>query len=445
MSKKHIESDFLTGIESVLSARLSFSAWFIPLAMMLLIVVLIVWSWFSQVDVVSPASGEIVTSQKIQLIQPKEVGVVADILVRSGDYVDKGQLLVRLDEAVIRAEIAQIKQELQQLGTEHQRLRAMKDCLQDRFLCEHAFAHAEDEDASPLHQRARSLYEAQWKQYYAQLEMHQAKLHVAHQEKRLIQQKIEDARQMLPFYEKREHRMRRLQNENLTSKSRVEESAEKTLVQQQQLSQSLLELAKITAKEEVSAQELTVYQREYKEKIYAKWFDNGAQLEIKQQALAKLESQKREKRLHSPLSGQVYDVKVATLGGVVQSGEILMKVVPADAKLEVDIKIVNKDVGFVSEGDQVKIKLDAYNFTRYGAMSGVISHISDAAVLDEQLGAVYPATVRIEKSEIMVQGKKAVVIPGMTAVVDIYQGKRAMAEYILTPLLRYKEESLRER
>ena len=84
-------------------------------------------------------------------------------------------------------------------------------------------------------------------------------------------------------------------------------------------------------------------------------------------------------------------------------------------------------------------------FTKHGSISGVISHISDAAVLDEQLGPVYPATVRIERSDISVNGKRAAIIPGMTAVVDIYQGKRRLAEYILAPLLRYKDEALRER
>ena len=444
MSKKYIESDFLTGIESILSARLNFSAWFIPLATMALILSLLVWSWFAEVDVVSPASGEIVTSQRVQLIQTKEVGVVSEILVRSGEKVVAGQLLVRLDDAVIKADIEKIKQEIKQLTIEDVRLNAMQRCLDDRFACENAFESMPGID-DVLQKRAKSLYQAQWSQYYAQIGMHRAKLEVAYQEKILIEKKIKDAEVMLPFYEKRETRMKSLQNEDLTTKSKLEEAEEQTIAQQQQLAQARLELLRIKAKERVTQQELTVYQREYKEQVYAKLFENTAKLQIQRQALLKLENQVAEKRLISPIHGEVYDVKVVTLGGVVQSGEVLMKIVPIDVNLEVEIKIANKDVGFVNEGDKVKVKLDAYNFTRYGAMSGVISHISDAAVLDEQLGAVYPAIVSIEKSEIKVQGKDAAVIPGMTAVVDIYQGKRAMAEYILTPLLRYKEEALRER
>lgn len=444
MSRKYIENDFITGMESILSSRLSFAAWFIPLSIMSLIIILLLWSWFSEVDIVSPATGEIVTTQKIQLVQPKEVGVVSDILVRSGDVVSQGQTLVLLDDQTIKSDITQIKQEIRQLKIEHLRLAAMQICLQNRSLCESAFAQTTNTHPI-LEKRAKALYHAQWAQYYAQVEMNKAKMTMAYQERILTEKKITDAQEMLPFYEKREARLRNLQQENLTALSRVEESEEKKIAQQQQLAQSRLELVRISAKERVAQQEAIVYQREYKEKNYAQLFDNSAQLELKEQALLKLNNQLKEKRLISPIDGQVYDVKVATLGGVVQSGEILMKIVPINAPLEVEIKIANKDVGFVNEGDKVKVKLDAYNFTRYGAMSGVIRHISDAAVLDEQLGAVYPATIRIEKSNIKVQGKEATIIPGMTAVVDIYQGKRAMAEYILTPLLRYKDEALRER
>jgi HlyD family type I secretion membrane fusion protein len=444
MSKKYIESDFLTGIESVLAGRLSFSAWFIPAATMILIVILLFWAWFSEVDVVSQATGEIAPTQRAQLIQPKEVGIVSEIKVRSGDQVSAGQLLVVLDGSTIEADLEQVRQEIKQLRIQSVGLMAMQKCLDDRNMCSQAFKINSKLDYA-LQKRAKSLYDVQRLQYYSQVRVRKARLDVARKERVLTGQKIKDFEEMLPFYTMRESRLKGLQKENLTAKSRVEESEEKRLVQEQQILQSKLEFARMVAKEYVSEEELEVYQREYKEQIYSQLFENTAQLEIKEKVLLNLKSQLKKKNLVSPIDGQVYDVNVVTLGGVVQSGEVLMKIVPSDAKLEVLVKIANKDVGFIQEGDEVKVKLDAYNFTKYGSISGVVSHISDAAVLDEQLGAVYPATVSIDQWDIKVDGNKAVIIPGMTAVVDIYQGKRLLAEYVFTPLLRYKNEALRER
>ena len=152
-----------------------------------------------------------------------------------------------------------------------------------------------------------------------------------------------------------------------------------------------------------------------------------------------------EKSLVSPVDGKVFDRSIATEGGVVQSAQVLMKVLPTGTVLQAKVNILNKDRGFIEIGDTVTIKVDAYPFTKHGSIEGQVQRISSAAILDEQLGAVYPTIVNFTSMNVTVNKQPAPIIPGMAVTADIYQGKRLLAEYVLAPLLRHKEESLRER
>ncbi len=443
MSKQYIESDFLTGIESILAARLSLSAWLVTGSLLALVSALLVWAWLAEVDVVSPATGEVVTRAGVQLIQPKELGVIAEIHVRDGDAVSQGQLLVQLSDSLLTTELDQVAQEVMQLRLQRLRLTAMKQCLAGQ-VCNRELPDQDDIDPDQQDQ-VESLHWLQWQHYTAQVELREHRLLVAKSELSKQSQEVRNAEEMMPFYVKRDERMQAMVEGSLAAQSKVEEARENRLLQRQQLDNHKMALHKVYASVNVAERELNAYRREYEEQVHTQWFEAQSQLSVKQKEMAKLQRYIAEKRLLSPIDGVIYDSAVSTRSGVVQSGEVLMKVVPRNVALEVAIKIANKDIGFVSTGDKVKVKIDAYNFTKHGSIVGVISHISEAAVLDEQLGPVYPATVRIERSDISVNGKQAAIIPGMTAVVDIYQGKRLLAEYVLAPLMRYKDEALRER
>ena len=122
-----------------------------------------------------------------------------------------------------------------------------------------------------------------------------------------------------------------------------------------------------------------------------------------------------------------------------------MLVVPKESTLEVEALILNKDVGFVSEGQIAEVKIDTFNFTKYGLVDGEITHLSNDAIQDENLGLVYMAKVLIDKSSMWINDKEVNLSPGMTTTVEIKTGKRRVIEYFLSPLLRYKQESIRER
>ena len=455
--KDYIETEFLAGIESILAARLSVAAWFIPLAFMVLVIVLIVWAWVAEVDVSSPATGEMVPSHEVQLVQPKEVGVVAEIYVKNGDKVSKGQLLVQLEYTDINGQLAETTQQIHRLAIEVVVLQQQKHCFANPHDCTKDTSFVpqfvdDDNHADtpmPLSAQSQSLakqvFVQRWQNFLSQQELRQNQIAVLMSELAQKEQQITYSQQILPMYQKRLQRMQTMQKEQLAAGSKVEESAELVMEQQQVLNNAKSEKQNLLSKISVSKSELQSFIHESSATVQNEWFSKLSDYRAQRTSLQRLQGLLEEKRIVSPVNGTIYDRAIATEGGVVQSAEVLMKVLPEEAFLQAKINILNKDRGFIQEGDGVVVKVDAYPFTKHGSITGVIQNISSAAIVDEQLGPVYPATVSLNEFNVTVAGAPAKIMPGMTLTADIHQGKRRLAEYILTPLLRYKDEALRER
>ena len=142
--------------------------------------------------------------------------------------------------------------------------------------------------------------------------------------------------------------------------------------------------------------------------------------------------------------GFIYNLNNGTSGRVVQSGEVIMELIPTSSPLEVEAKVLNRDIGFVHVGQEVKVKIDSFKFTKYGYIEGVVTNIAKSSILDEKLGEIYPVLIELKKDTMRIDDKNIKLIPGMTCSVDIKIGKRRLIEYIISPMIRYKDEALRE-
>ncbi|WPX17463.1 HlyD family secretion protein [Pseudomonas sp. 10S4] len=139
------------------------------------------------------------------------------------------------------------------------------------------------------------------------------------------------------------------------------------------------------------------------------------------------------------------ELAVHTIGGVVTPAQALLVIVPDDAGLEIEAQILNRDIGFVRPGQDAEIKLDAFPYTHYGTIPGKVMSISQDAVKDDKLGLVYPARIQLGAHVIVADGKDVQLEPGMSSSVEIKTEQRRIIEYLLTPLLKYQSEALRER
>jgi hemolysin D len=136
---------------------------------------------------------------------------------------------------------------------------------------------------------------------------------------------------------------------------------------------------------------------------------------------------------------------VHTIDGVVQAAEALLVVVPKDQLLEVEARVLNKDIGFVKAGQRVAVKIESFPFTRYGVIPGTVISISNDAIADDKLGLYYAARVRVLKSVMNVDGKDVLLSPGMAVTAEVTTGTRRLIEYVLSPVMEHVKESARER
>jgi hemolysin D len=161
--------------------------------------------------------------------------------------------------------------------------------------------------------------------------------------------------------------------------------------------------------------------------------------------LLKAEQRSSNYLLKAPIDGTVQELAVTTIGGVVTPAQEIMKIVPENSAVEVEARFLNKDIGFIHPGQLAEIKVDTFNFTKYSVVDAELADISGDAIQDEQLGLVYKARLIPSESALQVGGKLVNLAPGMTVTAEVKTGQRRVIEFFLSPLLRYKQESLGER
>jgi membrane fusion protein, RTX toxin transport system len=183
---------------------------------------------------------------------------------------------------------------------------------------------------------------------------------------------------------------------------------------------------------------------------YREWHDNlnkaQSVLLITEQELAKAKERDRLQILRAPMDGIVQQLAVHTVGGIVQGAQTLMMITPHDAPQQAEVNIANKDVGFISPGQSVTVKIEAFPYSRYGTISGQVQSISlDSVKLNESSAElVFPAQIELAQNHIMIDNSLVTLTPGMSVVAEIKIGKRRVIDYLLSPIREYKSEAWRE-
>jgi hemolysin D len=188
-------------------------------------------------------------------------------------------------------------------------------------------------------------------------------------------------------------------------------------------------------------------QAEYISRVSAEMMDAQRRMQTGRQEFLKASYREAYQVLTAPISGTVQQLAVNTVGGVVNASQGLMTVVPKEGGIEVETKVLNKDIGFLQVGMPVAVKLDAFEFTKYGSLDGTVQWVGADAIKDEQLGQIFPVRIVLKQNHlpVAVQGSHPEIRIGMSVTADVAIGKRKAYEYFLGPLLKYKNESLRER
>lgn len=232
---------------------------------------------------------------------------------------------------------------------------------------------------------------------------------------------------------------------NLGPRQQYLEVEQQRLEQQHDIVTQKSRLEEIAATIATAKQQLASYEAERERTILTQLAESESRINTLDNEFKKAEQRHRQQRLKAPVSGTVQELAIRTEGGVVTPAQALMVIVPQESMLEVEAWIANKDIGFVKEGQVAEVKIEAFSFTKYGVIDAEMTGISSNAINDEKMGLVYHAQVLLKASKIRVKDKWVNLSPGMAVTVEVKTGKRRLIEYFLSPLLKYTDESIRER
>lgn len=435
------EHEFLPAALEIMEKPPSPGLRLLMLALCGLFTIALLWSFLGKVDVVAVGTGKTLPTGNVKVIQAMEIGAVRAIHVHNGQRVKKGQLLIELDPTLAGADEAQATQGLLSARIARARNDALLDHLAGRparfvappgtppevaqtqnLVISSAIAEYEAERASLGQSRAERS--AELAQSLAEIEKLQRTLP-------LIDQQLEARRELsarghfpkLKVLEYEQLRIEHLQNiqvqESVAAKARA--AIGNIDAQTARLRQSF---AKTASSEMATAED---------------------ESSLRGEELRKSERRRALQQLRSPVDGVVQQLAVHTVGGVVQPAEPLMIIVPSDSEVAVEAQILNKDIGFVREGQDVRVKLEAYPFTDYGLIEGVVETISRDAIQDEKMGLVYSARIRLKRSTISIGGREQPIGPGMAVQAEVKTGERRIIRYLLSPISQTMDEAGRER
>jgi hemolysin D len=431
-------------------------------SLIVLFCVALMWAWWGTIDIVASASGKIVPSSRSKVIQPFETGVVHAIRVRDGQAVKAGDVLIELDSTISTAERDHLRNDLLAEQVNVARLRA-------------ALAEGDNPlvDFKPPAKADSALVSTQRQLLIDQVTEHRAKLaSLARQQAQKEAEQVTAAasthkfESLLPVIQARVDMRKTLLDQQLVSKVSYLDSLQTMVELQGELEIQKGHLQEAEAAEAAIKETRSQAEAEYRHALSDELAKADQKANGLTQDLIKAEQRTKLQQLTAPVDGVVQQLAIHTVGGVVTPAQVLLVVVPQDSQLEIEATVSNRDIGFVHSGQEAEIKVDTFNFTRYGLLQGRVLSVSQDAVPrdrgqdrsdDRMLGTQndsseprgqdlnYIARVSLDRTRMQIDGRLVDLSPGMAVTVEIKTGSRSILSYLLSPLMRSGQEALRER
>lgn len=405
-----------------------------------IVVIAIVWASWAELDEVTRGIGKVIPSSQIQVIQNLEGGILSALYVQDGDTVEQGQVLLQIDDTRFSSSLRETQLQFWALKAKAARLVAEsndKPFEAPQGMLESYPALVEQEQGlfgsrQKELQTNRSILSKQAEQIRQEIKGLQVKSARLKRNLSLVNKELDLSRPLLEAGAISEVEILRLEREV----SELEGELETTR----------LTIPRTRSRLEEAEQKVSEILIRFKNEAHAELNEALAELSQLEETSIALKDRVTRTAVRSPVKGTVKQVKINTLGGVIQPGMELMEIVPLDDSLLVEAKVGPKDIAFLHPGQKAIVKLTAYDFAIYGALTGKVEHISADTIKDEhEQESYYLVRVRTDKTDLGNQEKALPIISGMQAEVDILTGKKSVLEYLFKPLLRAKERALRER
>lgn len=437
----------LLAIQESPPARLPRAVMFLVTA---LVVILLAWATFGKLDIIASAEGRLVPQTYVKIVQPADAGIVQEILVKEGESVQAGQVLMRMDTKEAEADEKTLKM---QLALKSLQLRRVDAELAGQGLT------AQPDDPEDLFRQVDLQYRERRQSYLDSLAQSEQALTRARRDYDSGKEVLEKLREVTPILKAQAEAYAGLGKDGFAPPLMVRDKEREYLEKARDLKAQEQTVASLAAAVAQAQKQVSQVSSKYRSDLQNERIEAEGQYRKLEQDWAKQQHKSGLLELKAPQAGLVKDLATHTVGTVVAPGTVLLSLVPENEPLLAEVMVSNDDVGFVRPKQHVKLKLVAYRFEKYGMLEGEVMHIGpDASESDAQSRSkdadkdnrsrpsmTYKALVSLKSQVLEAQGEKLKLVPGMQVIAEINQGKRTVMEYLLSPVQKTLHDSARER
>lgn len=433
-----------------------------------LVAVGLAWAWFGRIDIIASAQGKFQPTGRVKVIEPLDTGRVAAIRATNGSSVAEGDVLIELDRSAAEADLTAAKEALASVRAEMLRRQAALAAAKARAFAPPASIDWPDDIAPALRERENRVLAADLGQLAATLASFDAQRAQKTAERDMLIKTIATQKNLVATLQQRVDMRTRLVESQSGARAAVIDATETLQYQQTQLATQEQQLASLSAG-------LDVIDRDSEKAVETFLSDDAQKLddaerrgEDARQKLAKAEALVDHLTLRAPIAGRVQASVIANVGQVVASGQEVMRVVPRDSTLEIEAYVLNRDIGFVSVGQEAVVKVESFPFTRYGSIKAHVARIARDAIPSPDASAiegdparstnaqgfaggermqnlVFAVVLTPDVSTIDVDGAERPLTSGMAATVELKTGSRRLIEYLFSPLVEVASRAMKER
>lgn len=405
-------------------------------AVLIVLLCLLVWSAFASIDTVTRGTGKVIPSSQVQIIGSQDGGVVQQIFVSEGEFVERGQVLLQLDRTRSQASLGENQAELQGLEIRAMRLDALvsqRDFVPDESMR----ARAPQVVAEELELFQTSRVELETQELIAQRQKRQrdqellelmAKRDQLVTEVSLARSELDVTRPLLASGATSQVEILRLEREVNRASG--------------ELRQVRAGIRRLEEAVQEASNKIETVRLEFLNATREKLAETYTRISALTQAGEGLSDRVNRTEVTAPVTGTIKQLHYNTVGGVVLPGRDIVELVPADDTLLLEVRIKPRDIAFIAPGQEASVKFTAYDFVVYGGMEGTIEQIGADTLIDGSDEPYYEVTVRTNEVDF---GPDQPIIPGMTVNVDILTGRKTVLSYLMKPVLRAQQRALSER
>jgi len=431
--------EFMSEVDAALRHRGHPYAYLLSVAIIVTFAVFCIWAHFAVLDEVTRGMGSVIPSQRLQEMQNLEGGILQEVLVHEGQIVEKDQVLVRIDNEQARSIFRDASSKILEHEAAIIRLEA------EASGTDPVYSPELREKAPTITQDQLNIFHARKEQLLAEIRVFDAQRYQKQQE---VEEMISRRKQLVQSHKiaaERRNIARPLMEKNVYPRVDYLQLEESLLKLQGDIDSLSLGIPRASRAAEEAKARLEQRMAEFRNQAQEEINKRRAELRSLRESLTAGEDRVTRTDIRAPMRGTIKRINHNTIGGVIRPGDTILELVPLDDTLLIETRIRPADIAFLHPGQRAMVKITAYDFSIYGGLEATVEQISADTIEDRKGENFYLVKLRTKTNTIIYRGQKLPIIPGMTATVDILTGKKSVLDYMLKPILKAKQNALRER